>query len=108
MDIIRLSGELDISRYPDVCEILAHAPPGLGPVLLDLRELVLIDSLCLSELLLFHHRMEDDGRNIAAVVSDAKLYRIFALANVIELLNVYQTLDDAIEALELTAMPPLT
>jgi len=98
-DVSRFEGELDISRFPEVCEVLAHAPQGTRPVLLDMRELILIDSLCLSEMLMFRHRMENDGRPVAAVVSDPKLYRVFALANVIELLNVDNTYDNALGAL---------
>ncbi len=93
---LRFQGVLDISRYPEFREAFQQAPRD-DRVLVDLRETSAVDSIFLSELVLFRRRHQ---LGVAVLLAPGgNVARVFALAGMGEKLNVYDTLDAALTAL---------
>lgn len=95
---LAFTGYLDIARYPEFRAAFADAPPALA-VLVDLSGATGVDSMFLSELLLFKRRR----RPLAVVVlvqPGSHIARIFTLANVGEKMDVYGDRESALSALE--------
>jgi len=87
--VVRLSGDLDIFRYPELREKLLAVPESPDPVLIDLAEAQLVDSVCLRELLLYKRRFEREGRRVAVLVESQNVIRMLAIADVMEILNIF-------------------
>ena len=94
--MIRLQGVLDISRYPEFREAFQQVPRD-DAVLVDLREANGVDSIFLSELVLFRRRHQ---LGVAVLVQPgSNLARVFEIARMGEKLDVYDVLDKALTAL---------
>jgi hypothetical protein len=93
---VRLGDFLGIERYPEFREAFQDVPAAM-PILVDLREGTGADSLFLSELLLLKRR---HPAPIAVLIPPSgNLARIFAVAGMGEMLNVFTGLSDALNAL---------
>lgn len=97
---MRLSGECDVSRYPEIREALGSVPLSARRVLLDLTETTLVDSTALAELILAKRRWESEGRKVALVVSSKHVYRIMSIANVLLKLRVFEDANEATRYLQ--------
>jgi anti-anti-sigma regulatory factor len=93
---LHFSGVLDISRYPEFREAFQEAPRDDG-VLVDLRETSGVDSIFLSELVLFRRRHQ---LGVAVVVQPgSNVAFLFDVARMREKLDVYDSVDAALTAL---------
>lgn len=97
--LLRLDGYLDIGRYPEIREAFETVPPRV-PVLVDLQDAVGVDSVFLSELLLFRRRRRPHP--VAVVIAPSgRLAKIFDIANLGVKLNVFEDISAAVVALGL-------
>jgi anti-anti-sigma regulatory factor len=94
--LIRLSGQLDISRYPDFREVFDTAPERV-PVLLDLTSAESVDSFFLGEMLLFKRR--HDALVVVLIPPLGYIARVFELTNLDAKVDVFHDLSLAIGAL---------
>jgi len=94
--VLRLEGYLDIGRYPEIRVAFQAVPPG--PVLIDLQDVVGVDSVFLSEMLLFKRRRRPDP--VAVVIPPrGQLAKIFSIASIGEKMDVFPDLSAAIASL---------
>lgn len=97
--LLRLDGYLDIGRYPEIREAFENAPPAV-PVLVDLQDATGVDSVFLSELLLFKRRRRPAP--VAVVIAPrGSLAKVFEIANIGRKLDVFQDLSSAVASLGL-------
>jgi anti-anti-sigma regulatory factor len=95
--VLRLDGYLDIGRYPEIRSAFEAVPPDVA-VLVDLQEATGVDSVFLSELLLFRRRRRPFP--VAAVIAPkGQLAKIFGIANIGEKLSVFDDLASAVASL---------
>ncbi len=79
LDVVHLSGELDIERRDSVAAALAAAIPP-RPALVDLTDVTYADSTIISELLRFRARAERGGGRIAILVGASRVARVLEYA----------------------------
>src|ERR1700736_6096353 len=97
--LIRFEGYLDIGRYPEIRETFEQAPKDV-PVLVDLLDAVGVDSIFLSEMLMFKRRRRPDP--VAVVIPPGgHLAKLFGIASIGEKMQVFVSLTAAIESLGL-------
>ena len=96
--LLRLDGYLDIARYPEIREAFENTPPSV-PVLVDLYEATGVDSVFLSELLLFKRRRRPD-RVAVVIAPNGHVAKIFDIANIDRKLDVFHDLPDAVASLQ--------
>ena len=96
MHALHFRGVLDISRYPEFREAFQDSPRD-DNVLVDLREVSGVDSIFLSELVLFRRRHQ---LGVAVLVQPgSNIANVLTLARMDEKLEVYDVLDQALTAL---------
>ncbi len=95
--VIRLDGYLDISRYPVFRSAFENVAPDVR-VLVDIGAAVGVDSIFLSELLLFKRR---HGAPVAVLIPpDGPVARVFAIADVGRRMAVFTDRADAATSLD--------
>jgi anti-anti-sigma factor len=100
-EVLCFSGELDISRYEELLTALLVVRSNARWIVLDLSAVTYVDSVALSALIGAKFRWDQEKRFVATVVTDAGVRRIMRIGNVINKLNVVETIDEAFEALEM-------
>jgi anti-sigma B factor antagonist len=102
IDVVQLSGELDIDRREEVASALgATAPPAHA--LIDLSEVTYADSTVISELLAFRNRTERDGRRTAILVGSPRLSRVLEYAGLSDAFSLFDDRESALRFLHGTA-----
>jgi anti-anti-sigma factor len=96
---IRLEGDLDVSRYPEIRRAFIDEVGAAGPVLVDLSAATLVDSTFLSELLLLARRLRHQERPFAVLITHPTVARTFGLANVAERFEIHHDRDLVLRAL---------
>lgn len=97
---LRFSADLDISRYPEVQEAARWAEATGRSVVIVLDETVrYIDSVTLSELLLFKRRLDRKDVAVATWVVNSRLYLALKMLDVAERLNAETTEERALTVL---------
>jgi anti-anti-sigma factor len=96
---IRLEGDLDVSRYPEIRSAFIDEVGTAGPVLVDLSAATLVDSTFLSELLLLARRLRERQRPFAVLITHPTVARTFGLANVTERFAIHHDRDLALRSL---------
>ena len=86
--VIRLSGELDISRRDEIAAQLRTASTG-SAVLIDLSEAPYADSTVIAELLRFRGEVEGEGRRIALLIGNPQIARVLEYAGLSAAFNVF-------------------
>ncbi len=87
--MIAVAGELDLASSPALREELARATDaGAELLILDLRELVFMDSTGLSVVVKAHQQAADSGGRFAVVRGGKQVERLLALTGVGEQLIV--------------------
>ncbi len=94
--VLRLEGYLDIGRYPEIRAAFQAVPPG--PVLIDLQDVVGVDSVFLSEMLLFKRRRRPDPVAVA-IAPRGQIAKVFSIASIGEKMDVFGDLSAAIASL---------
>jgi anti-anti-sigma regulatory factor len=98
---LRLDGYLDIGRYPEIRSAFESAPAD-APVLVDLQDATGVDSVFLSEMLMFRRRQRP--QRVAVVIPvKGQIAKIFDIANIGEKLSVFNDLSAAVASLGLDA-----
>jgi anti-sigma B factor antagonist len=97
--LIAVQGELDLASSPALREELDRAhDAGTELVVLDLRELVFMDSTGLSVVVKAHQRALESGRRFAVVRGGKQVERLLTLTGVSERLTVVDQPDELIDA----------
>ncbi|HEX3670456.1 MAG TPA: STAS domain-containing protein [Candidatus Cybelea sp.] len=96
VDVVRLSGELEIARKGEIRDALAAASTGTA-VLLDLGEVTYADSIALTELLRFCAEATRNDRPVALVIRTPQFARLVQYAG---LAGAFKIFSDAAEAME--------
>jgi anti-anti-sigma regulatory factor len=98
--LLRLDGYLDIGRYPEIRKAFEDAPTHV-PVLVDLQDAVGVDSVFLSELLLFIRRHRPQPAAVL-ILPKGNLAKVFDIASIGEKMHVYSDVTAAMAALGVT------
>lgn len=87
--VLAVAGELDLASSPALREELERAnQSGAELVILDLRELVFMDSTGLSVVVKAHQRAAEAGRRFAIVKGGKQVQRLLSLTGVCERLTL--------------------
>ena len=105
MNVITLAGELDIERYPVFHDVLYQARAVKGPIVIDLREVTLIDASFLTELLLFVRKRKAGTAPVGIVAGNPAIMRTIASTRLSDAFALFSRLEDALAALEPDAAP---
>jgi anti-anti-sigma factor len=97
--VLAVSGELDLASSPALRTELARADDaGADLVILDLRELVFMDSTGLSVLVKAHQHAAESGRRFAVVRGGKQVERLLSLTGVAERLLVVDQPEELLDA----------
>lgn len=99
---ISFKGGLDISRYPEIHAGFDTPKSDVGPVIVDLTKVAWIDSVFMSELLLFLMRAENRDRTIV-LVAQGNAARMLAIGGIDKKVPIVASYDVAIRYLEKSA-----
>jgi len=89
LDVVHLSGELDIDRREAVAAALSAAVPP-RPALVDLTEVTYADSTIIAELLRFRSRAERGGGRIAILVGASRVARVLEYAGMKDAFAIFE------------------
>jgi len=89
LEVVQLSGELDIDRREAVAAALSAAAPP-RPALVDLSDVSYADSTIISELLRFRSRAERGGQRIAILVGASRVARLLEYAGLKEAFAIFE------------------
>lgn len=93
---IYFSGGLDIGRYPELHGYFEACPPNARLVIVDLSSVTYVDSVFLTELLMFSKRYERSGAAIA-VIADGNIARMLTVSGLDKRLHVVPTREGAMK-----------
>lgn len=88
-DVVRLDGELDVSRRAEVVAMLRQASGGRS-VLIDLSSVSYADSTVIAELLRFRNEANAQGRRIALLSGSPQLVRLLEYAGLSRAFALFQ------------------
>lgn len=94
--VIRLQGEWDTARYPELLAFIRRVPKDASSILVDLTEASVVDSTTLGQLLLAKREWDRQGVPCATVTDNPNINRLMTIANVIERLNVFNDEEHAL------------
>ncbi len=95
--VVEVDGELDLGGAPLLADVLRR--PGQHTIV-DCRETTFADSTGLATLLGGHRRAFDSGHGYAVVAGrDGLLWRMLEMTGLVQVLAVYDALDEALSAL---------
>ncbi len=89
LEVVQLSGELDIDRRDAVAAALSAAVPP-RPALVDLTDVTYADSTIISELLRFRARAEHGGQRIAILVGGSRVARVLEYAGLKDVFAIFE------------------
>ena len=99
VELVSVSGEIDIGSAPRLISALNEAVGnGDSPLVVDLTEVVFMDSTGLALLLNAHRRLTRRGTGFAVVCDEGPVKRVFAITDMMEVLQVCQDRADAVQA----------
>ena len=99
--VLRLTGEHDLSNVSQLTAALDGACDSGRSVIVDLGECEFIDSTVMATLISARDRTLQDGGQFAVVAPDGSIIRTaLTIAGVRSLLNVCDSLDQAVELVE--------
>ena len=97
--VIAVTGELDLASSPALREELERASQdGVELVILDLRELVFMDSTGLSVVVRAHQRAVESGNRFAVVRGGKQVQRLLMLTGVGDRLTVIDDPEELLDA----------
>lgn len=95
-EVVTLGGELDMAHAPEVAETLDALADTSRPVIVDLTELTFIDSSGIHAIL----RPRPQEGVVVLVCPPGNIQRVLSVTKVDRVLQVYETLDEALAANE--------
>jgi anti-sigma B factor antagonist len=100
ISVLSLAGELDLSTIPNVEGTLFEELRARPELVIDLTQLVFIDSSGIGLLIRASHAKNGDGRMHFAVASGSQVERVFGLTRIDRVLPIFPSRERAIGALE--------
>jgi anti-sigma B factor antagonist len=95
--VVELQGELDLATLPHVRAALdAALETGKRFVVLDLDDVVFVDSTTLGVMLAAHRRLEARGGRLVTVCSDPLVARVFEITRLTQRLSVMPSRREAL------------
>jgi anti-anti-sigma factor len=91
---LTFAGGLDISRYPELVAIFNSCPDDDSCVIVDLSNAQWIDSIFMTELLVFYRKIHKSGRSMV-VVAEGNVARMLTIAGISRRIRVVSNLEDA-------------
>jgi anti-sigma B factor antagonist len=96
VEVVAVSGEIDIASAPRLITGLNDAVGNCElPVVVDLTEVGFMDSTGLALLLNAHRRLSRRGKGFAVACEDGPVRRVFTITDMVDVLQVRPTLDEA-------------
>ncbi len=95
IEMIRLAGELDISRKREIRDAFVRSS-GARAVLVDLSEVTYADSTALTELLRFCVMAQRDEIPIAVVIRTLQFSRLVQYAGLADAFNIFDQPSEAL------------
>lgn len=95
IDVICMTGELDISRKVEIRNAL-RVNRKARAVLLDLSDVTYADSTALTEFLRFSKSAKDEGIEIALLIGNRQFSRLIQYAGLTETFAVFENRADAL------------
>jgi anti-anti-sigma factor len=105
VEVVAVSGEIDIASASRLITGLNDAVGNCDvPVIVDLTDVAFMDSTGLALLLNAHRRLARRGKGFAVVCADGPVMRVFTITDMVDVLQVRDTLAQArTAALEATS-----
>jgi len=100
LSVIALAGELDLSTIPRLEDRLLHELHDPESVIVDLSQLIFIDSSGIGLLIKAHRAMNGAGGINIVVAEGSQVERVFDIAGIGVTLPLFPDRDEAITALE--------
>ena len=91
---LTFAGGLDISRYPEFVEIFRSCPDEGSCVILDLGRATWIDSVFMTELLVFYRRAVKNNRTMV-IVATGNVEKMLAIAGINRRIRIVANIEDA-------------
>ena len=85
---VRMTGDLDRARVPELERTIRQAQLASRRVLLDLRELEFVDYAGMHSILEAHQRAHRSGGQLALVRGSRRVNRVFALTGLCDVLKI--------------------
>lgn len=98
LEVIRMSGELDVGRRDEVRAAL-QAGASSNAILLDLGEATYADSTVIAELLRFRNDVDAGGRRLALLIGSPRLARVLQYAGLSDAFHVFTDRGEALSYL---------
>jgi anti-anti-sigma factor len=103
--VLQLAGELDVSTAPDLSRLIASVEPGCEALVVDLSDLMFIDSQGIRTLMSARY----SGQPLALICPRGHISRVLEIVHADRFMPVYTRLDEFLDAHSLTpAEPPAT
>ena len=91
---LTFTGGLDISRYPEIIETFRSCPDEGSCVIVDLSNAMWIDSVFMTELLVFYRRTLKNNRTMV-IVATGNVEKMLTIAGINRRIRVVSDLADA-------------
>jgi len=88
IDVVRLVGELDVSRRSELRTALSQATGGRA-VLIDLGAVSYLDSTVIADLLRFRAEADENGRLVALLIGSRQVARVLEYAGLAQAFAVF-------------------
>lgn len=93
---LTFSDGLDISRYPEFQRAFATCPEGGACVIIDLSRAAWVDSIFMTELLMFYRKNQKLGRG-TIIVAQGGVARMLTLAGLDKRIRIVSDVDRALK-----------
>lgn len=98
--ILELSGEIDVGQAPDLRELLIKLlEQNAGRLLVDMSDVVYIDSAGLSVLIAANRRAQSLGGNFALSNPQKPVQQVFRLTRMNKVFQIYTSVTEGVSAL---------
>lgn len=99
--IVHAAGEIDLSSAPKLDEVLHEVADRMsapGHVVLDLTKVTFLGSVGLSLLVRYDEQLRSAGGSLRVVTGNRFVARAISMTGLVDLLTLFDTLDEAVTA----------
>lgn len=101
ISIIKLEGEVDVYSAPRLrFEQSSQLEAGVKQIILDLTKVAYLDSIALGTMLSGFKKANEAGSKLIIASSNTYARKVFSITGLNKIFEFYDSLDDAIKALE--------
>lgn len=97
--VVAVSGEVDVSAAPALRDGLTDLLTEGGSVIVDLTEVGFLDSTGLGALVATRSAADERGASLLLVCTHERVLKLFAITGLDGVFTIYDTVDDALGAL---------